>query len=120
MNKLIIKTIFLGVLQVTSYRSIPRQTKPSGCEWTANGSHVSEIGVAVSQDLLLSGQIKYGDWVYIEDIGLKQVFDCMNSRHKNRLDVWVRTKDEERKFDKQFGKRKLKIWIIKCLIERNG
>lgn len=107
-----IKAIFLGVLMATSYRPVPAQTKPTcldrhHCE-TANGENVSELGVAVSQDFLDSGQLHFGDCLYIDGVGFRLVNDCLNYRYKKRIDVFVYTKDEE----KAFGVRHVKVWIV--------
>jgi 3D (Asp-Asp-Asp) domain-containing protein len=51
--------------------------------------------------------------IYIQGIGLKFVNDTMNKRWKQRLDVFVETYDDEKRFDQKFKGKKLKIWIIK-------
>lgn len=112
MSGLILVGVFLGALIPTSYRSVPKQTKPKDCEYTSIGDHVCHDGVAVSQDLLLSGRVKYGDWLYLEGIGLKRVNDTMNARHKNRVDVWVNTYKEEKEFEARYKQHPIKVWII--------
>ena len=103
---------YLGTMQVTAYRSTPEQCKPKGYFWTSIGEHVNSSVVAVSQDLLKQGIVKYHDTICIEDIGCKQVLDCMNARWTRRLDCWVPTYDDEKAFDKKFRGRKLRIWKI--------
>lgn len=110
MNLLLTATL-LGSMIVTSYRSVPEQTDNSPFI-TSIGEHVCKDGVAASQDLLLSGKVKYGDWVYIEEIGFKRINDTMNKRHVNRMDVWVGSFKEEKAFHERFGNRKLKIYLI--------
>jgi 3D (Asp-Asp-Asp) domain-containing protein len=108
-----IKVLLLGILTATSYRPVPAQTKPTcldrhHCE-TANGENVSELGVAVSQDFLNSGVLHYGDCLYIDGVGFRLVNDCLNSRYRKSVDVFVYTRREER----QFGVRHLKVWLVK-------
>lgn len=103
-----IATLFLGVLLATSYQPVKGQTDDSPT-WTANGDRTTKNGVAVSQDYIKSGLIKFGDVLYIEGVGYKVVNDVMNIRHKQRIDVLVFTKAEERKF----GTRKLKVWLLR-------
>lgn len=112
MKELIIAISLLGQCTVTSYRSVPEQTDDTPFH-TSIGERVHNHGVAVSQDWLKSGMIKYGDMVYVEEIGWKVVNDTMNSRHKQRFDVWVETRDEERRFHKNYGQKKLRVWIVK-------
>jgi 3D (Asp-Asp-Asp) domain-containing protein len=107
--------LFLGSFQVTAYQSVPQQTRPHGYYWTASGEKVNVHGVAVSQDMLEKngGQLKFGDMVYIEGVGLKFVNDTMNKRHKQKLDVWVMNFDEEKRFDNKFRGKKLRMWLIR-------
>ncbi len=114
--------VLIGNLIVTSYRSVKNQTDASPF-YTSTGERTSPDGVAISQDLLcpackkLHARCKnptgiilhYGDWVYIKFVGLKRVNDVMNKRYKNRMDVWVETLAEEKKFHKQFGDVKLEV-----------
>lgn len=110
--KLIILSLFLGNLNVTSYRSVPEQTDNTPFH-TSTGERVCKDGVAVSQDLLKSKKVKYGDWLYIEGVGLKRVNDTMNVRHKDHIDVWLPTLEDEKKFHKKFKGKKVNVWIIK-------
>lgn len=109
---LIIMGIFIGNFVVTSYRSVPSQTDDTPYI-TSIGEKVCRDGVAVSQDLLKSNKIKYGDWLYIEGVGLKRVNDTMNKRYKNHIDVWVSTLEEEKKFHSKFKNRSVNVWIIR-------
>lgn len=134
MNKILL-LLLLGNLQTTSYRSVSSQTDDSPF-FTSIGERVGTHVIAVSEDLLCSRakirlkngefvlcdrglicpdkkKLHYRDWVYIDGLGFKQVLDVMNPRHRNRIDVWVSTKEEERSFDKKFGGKKLKIWLVK-------
>ena len=107
-----IKLILLGTLTITSYRAVPAQTKPTctdrhHCE-TSTGENVSELGVAVSQDLLLSGKVRYGDIVCVSGYPCRIVFDTMAAKNKNAVDLFVYTKAEER----AVGVRHLKVWVV--------
>lgn len=112
MKDLILTALLISKLTITSYRSTPSQTDNSPY-YTSIGDHVCKHGIAISQDLLASGQLKYGDWVYIEDIGIKQINDTMAAKMTQHVDVWVGTLAEERAFHKKYKGRKLKIWKIK-------
>lgn len=101
--------VFIGSLTVTSYRSIPSQTDSS--PWiTSIGERVTVRGCAVSQDLLKEhgGPLDYGDLIYVDGFGFRFINDCMNQRHKNSIDLWVKTKDDESKV----GVRKLKVYLV--------
>lgn len=97
---------------MTAYRSIPAQTDRTPF-YTSTGERVSKYGVAVSQDLLRSGKVQYGDYVLIEGVGIRRVNDCMHERYKNRFDVWVGNYNEEKEFDRKFGHRKLRVYLLK-------
>jgi 3D (Asp-Asp-Asp) domain-containing protein len=88
-----IETIVL-TLFVTAYRSVPEQTDDTPFI-TSIGEHVSKFGCAVSQDLLASGKVRYGDYICIEGLKCCLVNDTMALRNKNAVDVWVATKAEE-------------------------
>ena len=118
MTKLLLSALFLGNIIVTSYRSVPEQTKPTHCNITSIGEHCNVHGIAISQDWLLSGKLHYGDLLYIEGIGFKIVNDTMAVRKHNTMDVWVQTYEDEKAFDIKFGKQKLKVWLILPLEER--
>lgn len=108
MKELVLIVTLVGNLTVTSYRSVPEQTDDSPF-YTSIGEHVHKNGVAVSQDMLKSGVVKYGDVLYIEGIGFKVVNDVMNARHKNHLDIWVETYEQE----KAIGVRKLVVYRVR-------
>lgn len=114
MTNPILVLVLLGSMNVTSYRSVPEQTKPKGYEWGASGEKCNVHGVAVSQDLLKKngGTLEYGDLVYVEGIGYKFVNDCMNKRWKNRIDIWVEHYDDEKAFDKKFHGQAVKVWKV--------
>lgn len=116
--KLLLAAVIIGTSQVTSYRSVVEQTDSSPF-FTSIGERVNAGGVAVSQDLLKKngGPLDYGDYIYIEYIGIKRVNDCMNIRHKNSFDVWVATHEEEKAFDKKMRGKSPRIWLIKPKLE---
>ena len=92
---MIAKLVLIGLLQVTSYRSVPNQTDDTPYI-TSIGEHVHMGGIAVSQDLLKSGKLHYHDTVYVQGFGYYQVNDTMNVRIHDAIDIWVETKAEER------------------------
>lgn len=67
-------------------------------------------GCAVSQDLLKSGRIHYGDSLFIPGFGYRIVNDTMNARIKMAVDLLVFTKEEEKKI----GVRHLTIYILEA------
>lgn len=109
--KLILISFFLGNLNITGYRSVPQQTDNSPFI-TSIGERVTKDGVAVSQDLLESKKVKYGDWLYVEGVGLKRVNDTMHPRHKNHIDVWLPTLEAEKRFHAKFKGKQARVWIV--------
>lgn len=114
---MIAELILLGTLQATAYRATPAQTKPTckdrhACE-TSIGENVSELGIAVSPDLLASGRVHYRDCLYIPGVGYRIVDDTTNKRLHNAVDVFVYEKNEE----KAFGIRHLKVYVVKIKSE---
>ena len=100
--------VLLGLVTVTSYRPIKSQTD-STPTWTSIGDRTTKFGVAVSQDLLKSGVVKYGDVLYIPGYGMRVVNDCMHPRKEKSIDLLVMTKAEE----KRIGTRHLIVYIVK-------
>jgi 3D (Asp-Asp-Asp) domain-containing protein len=110
---MIIEAILIGTLTATSYRAVPEQTKSEcrgnhACQ-TSIGENVSELGVAISQDLLANGKVHYHDCVYISGIGFRIINDTMHPRIHNSIDVFVYEKAEE----KAFGVQHLKVYLIR-------
>ena len=73
--------VLLGTMTITSYQAIPAQTKPTcinrhQCE-TSIGDGITMYGCAVSQDLLKSGKVRYGDVLSVPGFGLRMVNDAM-------------------------------------------
>ena len=109
---LILTLVFIGNLTPTAYRSIPEHTDSSPFI-TSTGERTGRDGIAVSQDLLKSKRLKYGDWVYLEGIGFKRVFDTMHPRHKNHVDIWLPTLKEEQEFHKKWKGKKVKVYLVR-------
>lgn len=102
--------VLLGILQVTAYQPIPAQTRPEcvsrfNCT-TSEGDGITIYGCAVSQDLLASGKVKYGDILYIPKFGYRVVNDTMNARITNAVDLLVLTHEAE----KRVGVRHIKVY----------
>ncbi len=106
----VLTLVFLGTMQVTSYRSVPNQTDESPYI-TSIGEYVHPGGVAVSRDLLsrYGGPLHYGDHIFIEGYGIMRINDTMNARHKKAADIWVSTYAEE----KAIGVQKRRIYVIR-------
>lgn len=73
--------LFLSTLTVTAYQPTPAQTKPEckdryHCQ-TSIDDNVTMYGCAISQDLLKSGKVQYGDVLDIPGFGLRTVNDVM-------------------------------------------
>lgn len=121
MNFIFVAIMFVGTLYPTAYRSIPAQTKPTGCYWTASGERVNVHGCAVSRDLLKrnGGPLKFGDLLYIQGIGFKFVNDTMHGRHKKRIDIWVPTYKDEKAFDEKFKGKYVRVWLIRPIFKEN-
>lgn len=109
---MIAKAILLGILTVTSYRPIPEQTKPE-CRGrfhctTAIDDGITRFGVAVSQDLLKSGEVHYGDVLWVDGYGYRVINDCMGPKARRAIDLMVFTRDEE----KAVGVRHQKVSVV--------
>ena len=102
--------VLLGTMTVTAYRPVPSQTD-STPTYTSINDRTTKFGIAVSQDLLESGEIQYGDVLKVDGLGLRIVNDTMARRHTRSVDLLVLTREEE----KRVGIRRCKIWRI-----RNG
>lgn len=104
---MLIKLILLGTMTLTSYRPIAAQTDDSPT-YTSIGDRTTKFGCAVSQDLLKSGLVSYGDVLYVPGYGYKIVNDTMHARHKYHIDLLVFTHDEE----KAVGVRHLQVFKV--------
>jgi len=111
MNGPLVVLCLVGQLTVTSYRSIPSQTDSTPYH-TSIGQRTHAHGIAVSRDLLANGTFKYGDLVYVEQVGFKFVNDTMHERWVKRLDVWVESLEEERRFHRKFKGKQLRVWKV--------
>lgn len=99
-------------MTVTSYQPIPAQTKPEcrgrySCT-TSIDDGITRYGCAVSQDLLKSGVVHYGDILYVPGFGYRVVNDTMHPRHMRSIDLLVFTRAEE----KMVGMRRLRVYLI--------
>lgn len=93
MSKLILAAILIGTLKITSYRAVREQTDSTPYE-TSTGEKVRAGGCAVSRDLLCGAckklhhrckhpenltKLHYGDWIYVDGYGFRQVNDVMSA-----------------------------------------
>lgn len=88
---MIAKAIALGLVTLTAYRPVPEQTKPEctgrfHCT-TATDDGITRYGVAVSQDFLRSGELHYGDVLWLPGFGYRVVNDCMGSTVSRKVPV---------------------------------
>ena len=87
----------LGVVTVTKYS--PTVAECDGTPFiTSIDERVHEGGLAVSQDFLKEHKLKYGDKVFIEGLGIFEVNDCMNIRHKYAVDIFTFSTKDAKKF----------------------
>ncbi len=102
-------TILAAALAVTltAYQPIASQTDSSPT-WTSEGDRTSKHGCAVSQDLLRSGRVKYGDVLFVPGYGYRVVNDTMNVRHHNRVDLLVFTRKEEQ----AVGEKRTTVYLL--------
>ncbi|MEK7634629.1 MAG: hypothetical protein AAB396_01965 [Patescibacteria group bacterium] len=84
---------------ITAYSSTPEETDSTPFI-TASGSHVRN-GVAAANFLPFGTKFRipelFGNKVFV-------IEDRMHSRFSNRVDIWFETKENAKKFGKQFGK----------------
>ena len=90
-----LEIVLISSLTLTSYRAVPEQTDDSPTI-TSIGHYVHPYGTAVSQDLLRSGEICYGDILLVPQYGFKVVNDTMHPRIKRGVDIFVETLAQER------------------------
>lgn len=104
--------ILLGILVVTSYRPVPEQTKPECRDrfhcTTSIDDGITKFGVAVSQDLLRSGEVHYGDVLWVDGYGYRVVNDCMGPKARRAIDLMVFTRGEE----KAVGVRRKQVSVV--------
>jgi 3D (Asp-Asp-Asp) domain-containing protein len=100
--------VFIATATLTAYQPVAKQTDDSPT-WTSEGDRTTKHGVAVSQDMLRDGRVHYGDIILIEGYGMRVVNDCMNKRHKNRIDILVFTHREEQRIGTRPN---VKVWRI--------
>lgn len=99
--------LLLGVLTLTSYRPVASQTDSSPT-WTSIGDRTTMFGCAVSPDLLASGQVKYGDILFVTGYGYRVVNDTMAPRMTKHVDLLVFTREAERRI----GTRHVKVYLV--------
>lgn len=104
--------VLLGTMTITAYQPIPAQTKPECRDryhcTTSIDDGITQYGAAISQDMLRSKQVHYGDIIHIEGLGLRVVNDTMNKRHTKHVDLLVFSYEEEKKI----GTQHRRVWLI--------
>ncbi len=92
---------------VTAYNSLKGQTDDSPCI-TANNFNLCKHGI---EDSVAANFLRFGTKIRIPEVFGDRIFyvrDRMNSRYTNRVDVWLLSYSDARKF----GKKYLKIEIL--------
>lgn len=91
----------LNDITITSYNNHIEQTDNTP-NITSTNRPVRENMVAVSQDFLSTGLVKYGDLVYIDCMNQWYVVeDTMNKRFERRMDIFLFDKTESLKINKK-------------------
>lgn len=123
-----IEALTLGLLLTTGYQSEPRFTDNTPFH-TSIGEKVHPHGIAASQDLLcpaslfkdlrikrhkaetchLKHKLHYHDLLWVEGVGFKILNDTMNKRHRNHVDVWCASHEQEKKLKPQ----KRKVLLVR-------
>lgn len=99
MKNLILIAAYIGNMVVTSYEPRKEQTDSTPFN-TSTGERVRSGGVAISRDLLCGAcrklhhrclrpdnlsKLHYGDWLYIEGYGYRQINDVMGAYTTQRV-----------------------------------
>lgn len=129
-------TVLISSFTVTAYRSVPNQTDCTPYV-TSIGERVNIHGIAIHPSLLcpvakiVDGKqfrlcqrnevgcnptkLHYHDAVYVDQVGIKFVNDVMNEKTamNSKVDVWVESLQDERRFYRKFKNKTLKVWLIK-------
>lgn len=104
---MIAELVLIGTLQITAYRPIPSQTDDSPT-WTSIGDRTTIYGMAVSQDLLRKGVVKYGEILCVDGGPCRVVNDCMGYKARRSVDLLVITHAQE----KAIGLHRKKVWRL--------
>lgn len=92
-----------GYYNITAYTSEAAQTDDSPCI-TASGFNLCERGI---EDTVAANFLRFGTKIKIPDLFGDKVFivrDRMNSRHTDRLDIWMVNKSDAKKFGIKMAK----------------
>jgi len=100
------KSIVPRKLTVTAYTASVYECD-SDPKITASMQKVRPGIIAVSRDLFEAGWV-FGKKVYIEDYGVYEIADLMNSKYENRIDIFVGHKKKAN----DFGKRELTVALL--------
>ncbi|NCB20848.1 MAG: hypothetical protein EOM88_02920 [Clostridia bacterium] len=95
-----VKVISSSIRTLTAYNSLPEQTDDTPCI-TANGFNLCKHW---TEDTIAANFLKFGTKVRIPELFGDRIFvvrDRMNKRFSDRVDVWLKDKQDARKFGKQ-------------------
>jgi 3D (Asp-Asp-Asp) domain-containing protein len=88
---------------MTAYNSEAAQCDSSPCI-TANGFNLCEHGI---EDSVAANFLKFGTKIRIPELFGDKVFivrDRMNSRYQNRVDIWMKEKQDALNFGIKYAK----------------
>jgi 3D (Asp-Asp-Asp) domain-containing protein len=97
------KVIKSGFYEMTAYTSEVAQCDSSPCI-TANGFNVCKHGI---EDTIAANFLKFGTKVKIPELYGDRIFivrDRMNKRYNNRVDIWMKDKNQAIKFGFKLAK----------------
>lgn len=105
-----VRVISSSVRTMTAYNSLPEQTDSTPCI-TANGFDVCKHW---TEDTVAANFLKFGTKIRIPELFGDRIFivrDRMNARYSDRVDIWMKDKQDARKF----GRRTAKIEIVEVI-----
>jgi 3D (Asp-Asp-Asp) domain-containing protein len=90
--------VTMSIVTVTAY-SYPDALCPgtSGGR-TASGAHVREGILAVSRDVEQNMNLRFGDQVLLNGLGVYQFQDRMAARMKNKVDIYMKCRQQAGRF----------------------
>jgi len=104
MGKLIIALLILATAGTVQAQTI-RVTATAYCfsrnNHTASGEHPTEKTIGISRDIKRKYKIKWGQRVWINGVGYRIVNDLMAAKWVNRIDIWLPTIRQCRKFGRR-------------------
>jgi 3D (Asp-Asp-Asp) domain-containing protein len=97
------KVISSSYHYITAYNSLPGQTDDTPCI-TANNFNVCEHGI---EDTIAINSLRFGTKVKIPELFGDRIFivrDRMNKRYTTRIDVWMKSYEDAKKFGIKYAR----------------